>query len=159
MKTSIIPPGLRNVVTLPGSGRAEKVLWVTHSYLLEEQQTGGALAVIELVVPPGHGIPPHTHRLEDESFYVLDGELEITGDDLPGPARLPKGAMFFGPRGRLHGFTNPAETPSRVLVLMTPGGNMQRMFSDLAALTKSAQGMPNPAEVKKLCAGYDIIFA
>jgi quercetin dioxygenase-like cupin family protein len=159
MEAAARQPELRNIITLPGTGRAEKVLAVTHSYLLEAQQSGGALAIVELVVPPGHGIPPHTHRLEDESFYVIDGELQIVGDDLPGPTRLPKGALFFGPRGRLHGFTNPTQTPSRVLVLLTPGGNMQAMFSKLAALTSSVQGMPKPEDVKTLCAAYDIIFA
>ena len=136
----------------------EQVLAVSHSYLLKEQQSGGALAIVELVVPTGHGIPPHTHMREDEIFYVLDGELEIVGDDLPGPVRVPKGALFYGARGRMHGFHNPELTASRVLVLMTPGGNMQRMFGALAALT-SAEGMPKPEQVKALCADYGIIFA
>ncbi len=156
------PPGepcVRNVLSFPGTGRAETVLAVTHTYRLEAQQTGGALACVDLVVPPGHGIPPHTHHREDEIFYVIEGSVEITGDDLPGPTILPQGGLFYGPRGRLHGFRNPAETPSRLLVLMTPGGNMQRMFGALAALTASAPGMPAPEEVRALCAQYDIVFA
>jgi hypothetical protein len=51
---------------------------------------------------------------------ALEGTVEITGDDLPGPTNLPKGGLFYGPRGRLHGFRNPTDTPSRLLVLMTP---------------------------------------
>ena len=110
-------------------------------------------------MPPGHGIPPHTHHREDEVFYVIEGTVEISGDDLPGPATLPQGELFYGPRGRLHGFRNPTDAPSRLLVLMTPGGNMQRMFGALAALTARSQGLPAPEEVRALCAQYDIIFA
>jgi len=159
MEQSKSETSLRNIVSLPGAGRTEHVLGVTHSYRLEEQQTGGRLACLDLTVPPGHGVPPHMHHLEDELFYVIDGAVEITGDDLPGPSRLEKGALFYGPRGRMHGFHNPTETPSHLLVLMTPGGNMQRMFGALAALTASAQGFPKPEEVKTLCAEYEIVFA
>jgi quercetin dioxygenase-like cupin family protein len=150
---------LCNIVSLPAKGREERVLGVTHIYRLEEQQTGGRLACVDLTVPPGHGVPPHTHHLEDELFYVIDGMVEIMGDDLTGPTQLGKGALFFGPRGRMHGFHNPTDTPSHLLVLMTPGGNMQRMFGALAALTSSTEGFPKPEDVKTLCAEFDIIFA
>jgi quercetin dioxygenase-like cupin family protein len=159
VKQSANETELRNTVSLPSAGRAEKVLGVTHIYRLEEQQTGGRLACLDLTIPPDHGVPPHTHHLEDELFYVIDGAVEITGDDLAGPALLEKGALFYGPRGRMHGFHNPTDTPSHLLVLMTPGSNMQRMFAALAALTSSSQGFPKPEEVKTLCAEYEITFA
>ena len=150
---------VRNTISLPGAGRTENVLGVTHTYRLEEQQTGGRLAVLDLTVPPGHGVPPHKHTLEDELFYVIEGAVEVIGDDLPGQTRVEKGALFYGPRGRMHSFHNHTETPSNLLVLVTPGGNIQRMFGALAALTASSQGFPKPEDVKTLCAGYDIIFA
>jgi quercetin dioxygenase-like cupin family protein len=151
--------GLRNILSLPGTGRVERVMAVTHAYRLEEQQTGGALVCVDLIVPPGHGIPSHKHHREDEIFYVIEGCVEIIGDDLPSPANiLPQGGLFFGPRGRLHGFRNPADTPSRLLVFMTPGGNMQRMFHALSELTMQSQGMPEPEQVRALCAEYDIVF-
>ena len=90
MEQSTSETSLRNIVSLPGAGRAETVLGVTHIYRLEEQQTGGRLACLDLTVPPGHGVPPHTHHLEDELFYVIDGAVEITGDDLPAATRLEK---------------------------------------------------------------------
>lgn len=132
---------------------------VTHTYRLEQQETGGALACIEVVVPPGEGIPPHTHHVEDEIFYVIEGAVEILGDDMPGPVNIPQGGLFYGPRGRLHGFRNPTDAPIRLLVLMTPGGNMQRMFGALAELTARSPGLPAPEEVGALCSQYDIIFA
>jgi quercetin dioxygenase-like cupin family protein len=152
-------PLLRNVVSLPGTGRPEAVIGVTHTYRLEEQQSGGELACIEVVVPPDHGVPPHTHHLEDETFYVIEGMVEIIGDDLTGPTTLPQGSLFYGPKGRMHGFRNPTSAVTRLLVFMTPGGNVQRMFAALADLTSRAERKPAPGEVTELCAQFNITFA
>ncbi len=111
---------LRNIVSLPGTGRREVVLGINHLYRLEEQQTGGALACIETIVPPDHGVPPHTHHLEDEIFYVIEGCVEVSGDDLSEPKTLPRGAMFYSPKGRMHSFRNPTNIPARLIVFMTP---------------------------------------
>jgi uncharacterized cupin superfamily protein len=32
---------------------------------------------MEAIVPPDGGPPPHIHRNEDETFYVLEGEVEF----------------------------------------------------------------------------------
>ena len=150
---------LRNIVSLPGAGRPETLIGVTHTYRLEEQQSGGAMACIEVSVPPDHGVPPHTHHLEDETFYVLEGNLEITGDDLPGTTHLPQGSLFHSPKGRMHGFRNRTNTLARLLVFMSPGGNIQRMFAALAELSSHAQGKPATEEVTGLCSRFEITFA
>jgi quercetin dioxygenase-like cupin family protein len=86
----------RNIVSLPGAGRSEVVLGINHLYRLEEQQTGGALACIEALVPPDHGVPPHTHYLEDEIFYVVEGCVQVSGDDLSEPMTIPQGTLLQG---------------------------------------------------------------
>jgi mannose-6-phosphate isomerase-like protein (cupin superfamily) len=150
---------LRNVVSPPGTGRTENVFGIKHTYLLEAQQTGGMMACIETLVSPGEGVPPHTHHLEDEIFYVAEGSAEIAGDDLVAPTIIPQGGLFYSPRGRLHTFRNPTDAPIRIIVFMTPGANMQRMFGELAALTSRSAGKPDPSEVTSLCARFDIAFA
>ena len=46
--------------------------------------TGGRCSLLEFVVPPGGGPPPHVHTREDEAFYVTAGELTFTvGGDMP----------------------------------------------------------------------------
>jgi quercetin dioxygenase-like cupin family protein len=159
MNQMMTKPALRNVVSQPGTGRLQRVMGVTHTYRLEEQQTGGTLACIEVDVPPGAGVPPHTHYWEDELFYVLQGSVEITGDDLPRPTVLSQGGLFYSPKRRTHGFRNNTDQPLRLLVLMTPGGNMQRMFGALSALSARAKGNPKPEDVAALCAPFDIMFA
>ena len=149
---------LRNHVSLPGQGRKESVLGTHHIFKLEAQHTGGAIGCIELTVPPGEGVPMHIHDREDELFYVVSGVVEIAGEGLEQPVRMERGSLFFGPRGRSHTFRNPGSENALLIVVLTPGDNMQAMFGDLAALTGRSTGMPAPAEVGALCAGYGITF-
>src|SRR3712207_8608140 len=41
------------------------------------EQTGGAFGLIDNVMPAGFASPYHTHRNEDESFYVVEGEMSL----------------------------------------------------------------------------------
>jgi quercetin dioxygenase-like cupin family protein len=101
-------------------------------------QTGDALTALENVIAPGDGPPLHTHRDEDESWYVLEGALRFRlGPDLH---EAPAGTFVFVPRGVVHAFQNVGERPARILVLFTPSG-MERFFDRFAQLEP---GPPDP---------------
>jgi quercetin dioxygenase-like cupin family protein len=38
------------------------------------------MAVMQVEVPPGSGVPPHSHANEEEAYFILDGELDMTVD-------------------------------------------------------------------------------
>jgi mannose-6-phosphate isomerase-like protein (cupin superfamily) len=79
--------------------------------------TGGSLTLIESRIQGGP--PRHVHAHEDESFYVLDGNLSVScGDDIfeAGPR-----CYVFLPRGVPHHF-NTISGPATVLLIVTPGG-------------------------------------
>jgi uncharacterized cupin superfamily protein len=44
-------------------------------------------------VPAGGGPPPHIHRNEDETFYVLEGEVEFLDEVV---ARYAEAAPRYG---------------------------------------------------------------
>src|SRR5580698_6095919 len=128
-----------NFFTGPGVGRAEQVLGVSHIYKAQSHQTAGGLVCIETTVPPGQGIPAHRHSQEDESFYVLSGQIVIEGDDCGGePVRLDAGSFFYGPRGRVHGFRNEGAATAKLLIFISPGTGMEAMFAGLAELTRKS---------------------
>src|ERR687884_475651 len=62
-----------------GAGGAEgwKVLGTTMLCRIAGEETGGAYSVVDNVVRPQGGPPPHRHENEDEVFYVLEGEFEF----------------------------------------------------------------------------------
>ena len=83
-------------------------------------QTGGAYTMIEVLASPGNGPPPHIHKNEDETIYVLEGKFEIlNGEQL---IRAKPDALAFVPRGTVHRFRCVGEMPGRILAIYTPGG-------------------------------------
>lgn len=79
--------------------------------------TGGSLALYRTVVD-GDGPPVHEHRHEDETIYVLDGQMEVDcGEDswAGGP-----GTTFFLPRGLPHTFRSVGG-PATIMFIVTPG--------------------------------------
>jgi len=95
------------------------------------EQTDAALTLFENVIAPGDGPPFHTHAGEDESWYVLEGELRFRlGNDV---ATAAAGSFVFVPRGTPHCFQNVGAQPARIIVIFTPSG-MERFFDRFAAL-------------------------
>jgi quercetin dioxygenase-like cupin family protein len=86
--------------------------------LLDGGQTGGAFAAFEVTLPNGASPPLHSHP-QDESFYILDGEVTVWVEDEPRHCRT--GAMAFAPGGTPHSFRVESDT-ARMLVLSTPAG-------------------------------------
>jgi quercetin dioxygenase-like cupin family protein len=83
-------------------------------------QTNGAFGFIEATVPAGGGPPPHAHPDEEETFYLLSGELEfLDGDHL----FIAKAGDFIHiPRGVRHRFHNIANHAAKMIFMFTPGG-------------------------------------
>jgi quercetin dioxygenase-like cupin family protein len=77
------------------------------TFKVRGEQTNGTFTAFENVIPPGQGPPLHTHANEDESWYVIEGELRFK---LDGDVHLaPAGSFVFVPRGTPHCFQNVAE--------------------------------------------------
>jgi hypothetical protein len=52
----------------------------THTVLFSGEQTAGRFAMLDMLIPPGGGPPPHRHDFE-ECFRVLEGSVRV--GDLP----------------------------------------------------------------------------
>jgi quercetin dioxygenase-like cupin family protein len=93
--------------------------------------TDGGLAVFEQTsLSQGKGTPLHVHHLQDEMFYVLEGEYYFkVGED---KFRLSKGDSIFLPRKVPHAWTQLSEK-GKMTVLFQPAGKMESFFVSLAA--------------------------
>jgi len=97
---------------------------------LTGDDTGGRFALWEGVLPHGAAPPLHSHP-QDETFYLLDGELtawlvapeEADGPDWVEACARPcrPGAAIFAPAGTPHSFRVESDT-ARMLFLSTPAG-------------------------------------
>ncbi|MGI8827416.1 MAG: quercetin 2,3-dioxygenase [Chloroflexota bacterium] len=116
------------------------------------EQTGGVLALIEHIVPPGAGSPWHVHHNEDESFYVIEGEiLFIVGEEQQRLTAGP-GTYVFGPRDIPHGFRNKSSTPARMLLEVTPAGFDQFVLALAEPAPASGFAPAGPPDMEKLMA-------
>ena len=117
-----------------------------YRFLVSGAQTGGAYFVMEALVPPGGGPPPHIHRNEDETFYIVEGESEFRlGDDL---VTARAGDFVNIPRGSVHRFCNASSEPARMILTFTPA-NIEHFFEETLerALDPSQAPPDNVAEV------------
>lgn len=101
---------------------------------LEGRQTGGRFGLWEAVLPKGAAPPLHSHP-QDETFYILEGELTawlvepgLAQDAGSPPAwvgsqarRCAVGTVVFAPAGTPHTFRVETDT-ARMLVLSTSAG-------------------------------------
>jgi quercetin dioxygenase-like cupin family protein len=108
------------LVLPPGAGERIWITGDTMQFKATAAETHGAYILIENIAPPGSGPPPHVHKNEDETLYVLDGDFEILlGKQL---VRAEPGAFAFVPRGTVHRFRCVGDRPGRILLLFTPAG-------------------------------------
>ena len=63
-----------------GTGPATWVVGDLYTVKASGRETGGAFCLIEVIVPPESGPPPHIHSREDEAFYILEGQFKISID-------------------------------------------------------------------------------
>jgi quercetin dioxygenase-like cupin family protein len=139
----------RYVLLPPGSGEAMNIFGNAFSMKMSGDDTGGALAIIEAVFPPGGNAPAHLHRTHTESFYVIDGLFEVlTGDELieAGP-----GAFCYAPRGVPHAFKNIGTDPGRLLSVIHPAG-YENHFREIHAIPA---GQATPEVLKEIFDRYD----
>src|SRR5213596_1967052 len=81
-RQTIPPDDLQRKLALARPNEDEKLPHIglagdTYTILLTSKDTAGRYCLIDMLVPPGGGPPPHRHDFE-EMFTVLEGEIEIT---------------------------------------------------------------------------------
>ena len=88
---------------------------------------GDRYALAEQLFPLGIETPLHVQPEDDETFYVLEGEVSIRlGDET-----ITAGAGDFVnvPRGLVHCFKNEGSATARMILTFTPAG-MERFFEE-----------------------------
>jgi quercetin dioxygenase-like cupin family protein len=104
--------------------------------LVPAAATGGRYAVLELNEAPGYRTPPHVHPGMDESFYALEGTLEL---EVGGTTHtLAAGSYVHIPRGTPHAQGSADDLPVKLLTTFTPGG-FEAFFLDRVELARTVR--------------------
>ncbi|MGI5170884.1 cupin domain-containing protein [Spirillospora sp. CA-253888] len=137
---SVVPPGRGELI---GDQRVSVTFKVTGA---DSRHT----SIFESRVAPGFDTGAHLHRRLEESFYVLEGELEVfafeptlrTADDWTGwqahdgrrPVRAGPGTCVFVPPGCPHAFRNPSCAPARFLFTASPPPDHEHYLRGIAQI-------------------------
>jgi len=90
------------------------------SICLSGPDTGGAYCLLEVGLAPGMSVPRHTHTREDEAYFVLVGDLEVTvGDKV---FILRSGDCLMAPRDIPHQLRNSGDVENHYLLVFSPSG-------------------------------------
>ena len=112
------------------------------TFLATAEDTQGKFALIETVARKGNVPPPHIHHREEETFYVLEGEMtfSVGGQTI----KATPGTMVCLPRDVPHSFVIDSEQ-GRALILLTPAG-LEGLFKEFS-VPAPAMTLPPQAEV------------
>ena len=91
----------------------------TYTLLVSGAQTAGRFCLFDMHIPPGGGPGPHLHDFE-ETFIVLDGEVEVTFRG--NKSTVKAGETVNVPSNAPHQFHNSSSAPARLLCLCSPAG-------------------------------------
>ena len=91
----------------------------TFSFLATASDTNGAFSLIHCFFRKGFMAPPHYHKFEDESFYVLEGKIDFqVGDE---SFVVEAGGFIFLPKNVPHYFNLITDT-AKALLHISPAG-------------------------------------
>jgi len=111
----------------------------TYTILLAGKDTAGRFCLIDIHIPPGGGPPPHRHDFE-ETFILLDGELEFTFRGVKRVVRA--GETINVPANAPHQFHNSSSQPARMLCICSPAG--QEEFFKEVGVAVATRATPPP---------------
>jgi quercetin dioxygenase-like cupin family protein len=138
------------VIRMPGQGKQVTLAGQPMAFLVTGEDSKHT-CMFDWTLPAGFSTGLHVHRVQEETFYVLEGECEWqVGDRL---VHAKPGTYLFIPPGVPHNIGNASDKPARMLMTVSPPGH-EHYFEELAKV--AARGGPPDANViAELRSRYD----
>jgi quercetin dioxygenase-like cupin family protein len=138
------------VVRMPGEGKQVSLAGKPLVFLVTGEDTKHT-SMFDWTLPAGFSTGTHVHRVQEETFYVLEGECEWTiGGEV---IRAKPGAYVFVPPGVPHNIANAGDRPARMIMTVSPPGH-EHYFEELVRLV-SKSGPPDALAIGALRARFD----
>ena len=128
---------------------------------LSGKDTGGAYCLLDVSLAPAMGVPRHTHTREDEAYFVLAGELEVTVGEKTFVLR--SGDTLLAPRDIPHQLRNSGNVENHYLLLFSPSGFEEFVMATAVPAPHDAVAPTEPPavvvrNVHELATDYGILF-
>ena len=138
------------VIRMPGEGKAVTLAGQPMVFLVTGEDTRHT-SMFDWTLPAGFSTGLHVHRVQEETFYVLEGECQWqVGEQL---VRAEPGTYLFLPPGVPHNISNVSDRPARVLMTVSPPGH-EHYFEELVKLVAHSSP-PDAKAIAELRERYD----
>ena len=102
-----------------------------------KDDTGSAYVFGAGEIAPGSCIPDHYHKWEDQTFHILEGELEVKiGDEV---FRAGPGASIQCPRGVSHYMKNVGDTTAKLISYIFPGDWAEEFMAETSRQNETGE--------------------
>jgi quercetin dioxygenase-like cupin family protein len=138
------------VVRMPGEGKQVSLAGKPLVFLVTGEDTKHT-SMFDWTLPAGFSTGTHVHRVQEETFYVVEGECQwhVAGEVID----AKPGAYLFVPPGVPHNIANVSDKPARMIMTVSPPGH-EHYFEELVKLV-SKGGSPDAAAIGELRARFD----
>ena len=129
-----------------------------YTFRATSAETNGSYMLIDAVIPPGGGPPPHIHTRETEIFVVIEGQVTCTESNAT--STLGPGETITLLPHKPHTFRNNTDKPARMLVICLPRGHREDGSPNAAKPVDASYVVPparppTPAEIEQLTASCE----
>ena len=140
----------RAVIRRAGEGERVSLAGQPLVFLVTGESTKHT-SMFHWTVPTGFSTGLHVHAVQEETFYVLEGEcVWQIGEER---VEAGPGTYVFIPPGVPHSIGNASGSPARMLMTVSPPGH-EHYFEELARLVGAASA-PDPEHIAELRSRYD----
>jgi len=140
----------RPVIRMPGQAKAVTLAGQPLVFLVTGEDTKHT-SMFEWTVPAHFSTGLHVHHVQEETFYVLEGECDWQIGDQR--IRATPGTYAFIPPGVPHNIGNATDKPARMIITVSPPGH-EHYFEELAELVVSGR-RPDAEAIAALRRRYD----
>ena len=109
-----------------------------YAFLADGSETNGRYFIMEALVPPGGGPPPHIQTREEEAFYIIEGTVTFWAEGER--IKAEPGTFVHIPPDAVHNFLNEGPDTARMLIFFAPAG-IEGLFDELAADASDLEGI------------------
>lgn len=123
-------------------GQNLSVVGDTYRILISGKETDDAFSTMEFNIPPNGGPGPHSHADFQESFYVVEGEVDVKSE--AGSYTAKKGSFVTIPKGGIvHDFKNNTSQNAVILCTVVPAG-LEEFFMEIGKPVPIGEFLPPP---------------
>ena len=138
------------VIRMPGEGKEVTLAGKPMTFLVTGEDTKHT-SMFDWTLPPGLSTGLHVHHVQEETFYVLEGEFSIAGADHNNQV-VQAGDTVHIPADEPHGYRNVGASTGRFLAILAPA-DLDDFFRELGTPAPGATAptpLAGPPDIDRL---------